>query len=101
MAVKQRLLNKKFYRLWVKIGCIFHGNAVAYTEHSQTFRTELFVKIVHSFQLLTIFAKNFILDICLSSDCTSETDQFQRYLGKCPEIFEIKSFWEILLTSKQ
>ena len=35
----------------------------AYSELSQTSKVEFFAKIVNSFKMITIFKKNFILDI--------------------------------------
>ena len=37
--------------------------AEVHPEPSQTYKTELFTKIVNSFQLLTIFVKSSILDV--------------------------------------
>ena len=42
-----------------------------YSKPIQTYQTELFAKTVNSYKLLTIFAKNFILDVCLNSKCAS------------------------------
>ena len=43
-----------------------------YTENNQTSRIEVFAKIVHRFQLLTIFDKHCILDISLNSEYAPE-----------------------------
>ena len=47
-------------------------NAEAYQEPSQAPKMELFAKIVNDFHSLTIFAKSYISDIWLGSECASE-----------------------------
>ena len=42
---------------------------------SQTSKMQRFPKIVNGFKPLNIFAKSFILDVCLSSKCASNTAQ--------------------------
>ena len=42
-----------------------------YSELCQTYKMELFAKIVNGFQLLTIFAKNAILDVLQGFECAS------------------------------
>ena len=44
----------------------------AYSEHSQTYKIELFADIVIGWQLWTIFAKSSILDIQLGSAYVSD-----------------------------
>ena len=39
----------------------------AYLEPLQTSKIELFAKIANSFKPLTVFAKNFMLDVCSGS----------------------------------
>ena len=40
-----------------------------YLDPCQTFKMHLLEKIVNDFSLSTIFAKNFILDVCHGSEC--------------------------------
>ena len=62
LFTKQKFLESKFQR------CIM--NRVS----KQTSKMELFPKIVNGFQLLTIFAKRFILDVWEGSEWASECD---------------------------
>ena len=50
----------------------FTFKAEAYLEPSQTSKMELFMKTVNDFQLLTNYAKSFVLDVWLGSQYTSE-----------------------------
>ena len=43
-----------------------------YLDPIQTSKMELFPKIVNTFQALTIFAKNSVVDVSLGSECASE-----------------------------
>ena len=43
----------------------------AWSEPSRTSKMELFAKIVNGFQLLTIFAKNSISEVCVDSEYAS------------------------------
>ena len=49
--------------------CLGLCNAGTYSEPSQTSNIKPFVKIINSFQRLSIFAKSSILDIWISSGC--------------------------------
>ena len=55
-------------------------NSEAYPEQSQTSKMELFVKIVKSWNLLTIFKKSSILDVRLCSEYASEFSSKQKTL---------------------
>ena len=47
---------------------MLHHLSEAYSEHSQTFKMERFVKKVSNWKLLTIFRKSYILDVWLGSE---------------------------------
>ena len=48
----------------------------AYSEACQTSMMGFFVKILHAFQSLTIFAKNSMLDVWMNYECA-----FEMYIG--------------------
>ena len=49
-------------------------SAEVYSESSQTSKMESFAKIIDFFHPLTIFAKSYILDMWLGSECASTVD---------------------------
>ena len=68
---------------WECSGQYFCGTSSAakksketYSGPSRTSKMDLFVKIVNSFQLVTIFAKSSILDVQLGFEYVSELKQF-------------------------
>ena len=68
--------------------------AEAHSEPSQTSKMKFFAKIATGFQLLTIFAKIFILDVWLGSEYASKypfqfDNSCQSLIGVKAEIMEL------------